>query len=131
MIRRKLQQFMIGRYGSDQLNRALIVVYFILALVNILVDSLVLYTLTMVMLGYCLFRMLSRNYNARRKENALYLKKARPVLCWIQTKKCMMTDKEHRYFRCPKCGQPLRVPRGRGAITVSCRNCGNRFKEKS
>ena len=40
-------------------------------------------------------------------------------------------DKEHRYFRCPNCGQYLRVPRGKGKINVTCRNCGASFEEKS
>ena len=29
------------------------------------------------------------------------------------------------------CGQQLRVPRGRGKITVTCRSCGASFQEKS
>ena len=40
-------------------------------------------------------------------------------------------DKDHRYFKCPNCGQQLRVPRGKGKITVTCRNCGVSFEEKS
>jgi len=40
-------------------------------------------------------------------------------------------DKEHCYFKCPNCGQQLRVPRGKGKITVTCRSCGAVFEEKS
>lgn len=36
-------------------------------------------------------------------------------------------DREHRYFRCPKCGQTVRVPRGRGKINIRCPRCNERF----
>ena len=42
-----------------------------------------------------------------------------------------MKDREHRYFKCPSCGQQMRVPRGKGRITVHCRSCGATFEEKS
>lgn len=131
MIRSKIQQFMQGRYGNDQLNQGLAMLALILALINLVVDSALLYAISLLPIGFCFFRMLSRNYGARRQENVIFLKKARPAKTWVHTKKMMMTDKEHRYFKCPKCGQQLRVPRGRGNITVSCRSCGNRFHEKS
>ena len=40
-------------------------------------------------------------------------------------------DPDHRYFKCPNCGQQMRVPRGKGRITVHCRSCGATFEEKS
>lgn len=40
-------------------------------------------------------------------------------------------DKEHKYFKCPKCKARLRVPKGRGRITVTCPRCGNKFDKKS
>ena len=36
-----------------------------------------------------------------------------------------------RFYRCPKCGQQLRVPRGRGKISITCPKCGNQFIKKS
>ena len=35
------------------------------------------------------------------------------------------------YYRCPKCRQKLRVPRGRGRIQISCPRCGTQFIKKS
>lgn len=40
-------------------------------------------------------------------------------------------DREHKYFRCPNCGQMLRVPKGKGKISISCRNCGTTFQKKT
>ncbi len=130
MIRNAIQRFMYGRYGSDQLNIALIVAYLVLYFLTIIFDSTVLYVLSLVLVGLSLFRTLSRNYPARRKENVKFLKVAGPALSWCHTRRCMMKDHDHRYFKCPQCGQQLRVPKGRGTINVRCR-CGHQFQEKS
>ncbi len=131
MIRNAIQRFMYGRYGSDQLNICLVVSYLVLYFLSAIFRSQIFHMLSLAVVGVCLFRTLSRNYPARRKENAQFLKIAGPALSWLRTKRCMMKDHDHRYFRCPKCGQQLRVPKGKGNITVSCRSCGNRFQEKS
>ena len=39
--------------------------------------------------------------------------------------------KVYHYYRCPKCRQKLRVPRGRGRIQISCPRCGTQFIKKS
>ena len=39
--------------------------------------------------------------------------------------------KVYRYFRCPRCRQQLRVPRGRGRISITCPKCGTSFIKKS
>ena len=75
------------------------------------------------------YRILSRQYAKRRAENARFLTAAGPAIRWWRMQRTIRRDKEHRYFKCPNCGQYLRVPRGKGKITVNCRNCG--FEEKS
>ena len=40
-------------------------------------------------------------------------------------------DREHRYFDCPKCRQPVRVPRGKGKIMITCPKCKERFQRKT
>lgn len=39
--------------------------------------------------------------------------------------------KKYKVVKCPKCGQKLRLPRGKGKIVVTCRKCLNEFKMKS
>ena len=131
MIRNAIQRFMYGRYGNDQLNLFLAVVYLLLYLVFMFTRLELLYVISFVLLGAVLLRMLSRNIERRRMENARFMRAAGPVLSWLRLRRTIRRDKEHVYFKCPSCGQRLRVPRGRGKITVTCRACGASFQEKS
>ena len=131
MIRNAIQRFMYGRYGTDQLNLALLVLYLVLYLVSALFRLEILYWLSLAVLFLLLFRTLSRNAARRRAENSKFLQVAGPVMRWWRFQRTVHRDKEHRYFKCPNCGQQLRVPRGKGKITVTCRSCGAVFQEKS
>ena len=131
MIRRALVGFMAGRYGGDQLNAFLIVLYVVLYVVFLLTHMLVFELLALVCVICCLYRSLSRRLERRRAENTKFLQAVRPVVRWWSGFNARMRDKEHRYFKCPNCGQQMRVPRGKGRITVHCRSCGAVFEEKS
>ena len=131
MIRNAIHRLMYGRYGTDQLNLALIVLYVLLYVVSLFTGLILLYWLAMVLVFLTLFRTLSRNLSQRRAENAKFLRLFSPVTRWLRLRRTIRRDKEHRYFECPGCGQQLRVPRGKGKITVTCRGCGASFQEKS
>ena len=131
MIRNAIQRFMYGRYGNDQLNLFLIGAYLLLYLLYAFTRFVPLYWLSLVLLFVALFRLLSRNHPRRREENTKFMRAAGPILQWLRLQRTIHKDKEHRYFKCPNCGQQLRVPRGKGRITVTCRGCGASFQEKS
>ena len=40
-------------------------------------------------------------------------------------------DRKHKYFECPKCRQPVRVPRGKDKIAVTCPKCKEKCILKS
>ncbi len=131
MLRGWIQRFMYGRYGTDQLNQCLLVTYLVLLLAHLLLGWQLLYLLSLAAAVLLLLRTLSRNLAARRAENTRFLKWSAPAVRWLRLRRTMSRDKEHRYFKCPHCNQYLRVPRGKGKITVTCRSCGLRFQEKS
>ena len=131
MIRRKLQQFMMGRAGGDQLSLTLLGSSIVFNLLSSLLDLGIFYWLSMICMCYALFRMLSRNVSKRRAENARFLTLIRPLKRRAASLRNQMKDKEHRYFRCPNCKQQMRVPKGKGRIQVTCRSCGVTFEEKS
>ena len=131
MIRNALQRFMYGRYGNDQLNMVLVLLSLALYLVFVVTSWTLLYAVSFMLMAAALFRCLSRNYDRRRAENGKFLSLVQPVTRWYRLRRTIRRDKDHCYFKCPNCGQQLRVPRGKGRITVTCRGCGASFQEKS
>ena len=131
MIRQALARFMSGRYGMDQLNTFLMVLYLLLYVVFLFVRWFPLELLALVLLIITLIRMMSRKHDRRRAENAKFLQITRPMTRKLKNLRVRLKDREHRYFKCPGCGQQMRVPRGKGRITVHCRSCGATFEEKS
>ncbi len=121
-----LRRFMAGRYGSDKLNQWLLggsIVLIVLGLIGNRSGSAVLSVLSLlayVPLIWSIVRMYSRNIEARRRENAAFLR----FLTRIK-------DRQHRYYACPKCRQTVRVPRGRGKINIRCPKCGEQFVKKT
>ena len=131
MLFQKFQQFMYGRYGGDTFSLVLLVI----ALVLSLIGGLFFWPVTLladVVYIYVLFRMFSKNIPARQREYYAFLKVWEPVKKWFRFQKQKFDQRgTYRYFKCPNCGQYLRVPRGKGKITVNCRNCGASFEERS
>ena len=130
-MRNAIQRFMYGRYGNDQFGFFLLGLSVALSLLATILDLGILNLLAEVVIFYALFRMLSRNTYKRREENNKFLRKVNPFLKWFRLQQTMRKDKAHRYFKCPNCSQYLRVPRGKGKITVTCRSCRASFQEKS
>ena len=133
-FRQRIQQFMYGRYGYDQLGRALIFAALACLVLGMLFRPL--YPLFLLgqyaALIWCIFRLLSRNTYKRQQENAWYLRKEQAVRRWFRSLKDRWQQrKEYKFFRCPSCHALLRVPKGKGKLLLTCRKCGNRFEGKS
>ena len=126
-----LRRLMYGRYGTDQLNFFLLALYFVFYLLSAVTGWTILAAFGIVLLLFTVFRMMSRKIDRRRAENAKFLSLIRPAVQWFKLRRTIRRDKEHRYFKCPHCGQHLRVPRGKGKITITCRSCGTTFQKKS
>ena len=123
-LRSGLQHFMAGRYGTDKLNTAILTVGVICSLavifIRLPVVDLVLTSISYGLMFWAIFRMLSRNTYKRYQENRKYLR-------FLER----MKDREHRYFDCPRCRQPVRVPRGKGKIAITCPKCKEKFIKKT
>ena len=114
MVMNFIRKLMYGRYGSDQLSFFLLVVYIVLILLSGLPHLEVLSWLALAVLLWDLFRMFSRRIHRRRAEKSRFLALAGPAITLAADAPYHPPGKEHRYFKCPNCGQYLRVPRGRG-----------------
>ena len=128
-----LRRFLYGRYGSDQLNMAILVAAVLVSLTNSVLtvflrestvySGIVAPILSVIVYGlliYSFFRMFSRNIYKRQRENRRFTQ------LWMRLK-----DRNNRYFRCPNCKQTVRVPRGRGKICIRCPKCGEKFTRKT
>ena len=119
-----LRRFMQGRYGTDKLNTAILLVGLGASLLQLIVPGAwtrwVMMVFSYVCLGWAIFRMLSRNTYKRYQENRKYLR----FLDRIK-------DKSHRYLDCPRCRQAVRVPKGKGKISITCPKCGEKFVKKT
>ena len=84
-----------------------------------------------VVLVYLLIRLFSKNQQKRQVENARFIALFRSIFRWFRGRKVLQTDKEFYYFKCPTCGQSMRLPRGLGKVEITCRSCASRFETKS
>lgn len=118
------RRFMQGRYGTDKLNTAILVTGVVACLLSVMVRlplvNWLLTVLSYVLMGWAIFRMLSRNTYKRYQENRKYLR-------FLERFK----DRQHKYFDCPRCRQPVRVPRGKGRISITCPKCKEKFIKKT
>ena len=119
-----LQHFFVGRYGHDKLNMVILSAGLVLCVIGMFVQNvtvdLILTLGSYVMLIWSMVRCFSRDTYKRYQENRRFL------LMLDQIK-----DKNNRYFSCPKCKQMVRVPRGKGKISITCPKCAEKFIKKT
>ena len=128
-FKNKVAQFMYGRYGTDQLYIALIVLYFVLIVVNAFIGSVIIRGLMSAILILIIFRALSRNIYKRNMENEKFMKFFKPVKAKGNFELRRIKEiKTHRFRKCPHCKKMLRLKRVRGKHTVKCPSCNKEFK---
>ncbi len=129
----RLASFFYGRYGNDKFNIALLILYLILAVVNIIVRNLfatsIFFLFQWTVLFMVLFRALSRNIPARRRENEWFERNFSGLIAWFKLLLRRIKDfKYKRYRRCPHCKAVVRLPKRRGKHNVKCPSCNTNFK---
>ena len=132
-----LRRVMAGRYGNDQLGNFLFAVYLLLFVLQLVFRPTVIRPVCILLSYFVIilyfFRCLSRNIYKRQMENQKFLKAWNPVKNYF--KFCRLRMKERsgtkKLYRCPKCHQTIRVPKGRGKIAISCPKCRFEFIKKT
>lgn len=130
--RDKLARFMMGRYGIDSFSKTLIYGSLIIYILNIFIQNDIISMIAMAALIYSYFRMFSRNVYKRANENQMYLMKTQKLRMSLDKyKRQFQSRKTHHIYKCPNCKQKIRVPKGKGRISIHCPKCNNDFIKKS
>ena len=122
--RERFQNFMAGRYGQDELSHFLLVV----TLIVIIIAGL--------LLVWVYVRMLSKDTARRAEENRRYLDVKDRVVSFFKGfgsrgRHDSSAQADFRIYRCPKCGQKIRIPKGHGMVEITCPKCRTRFRKRT
>lgn len=119
-----LRRFMEGRYGTDRLNMVILCTGLAASILSSLLKvsglNVIFWLLSYGLMFWAIWRSLSRNTYKRYQENRKFMQ----IVDRIK-------DRQHRYFDCPKCRQTVRVPRGKGKISITCPRCREKFVKKT
>ncbi len=122
--------FMVGRYGFDELNRALVIgslFFLVLSMFGLDFLSYVAFALIVVATA----RSLSRNIDKRMEENVKYLQfSQKPRELWNQLDQRWINRKTTAYIKCPSCKKTFTVPKGKGTIRATCPYCHEQSQHK-
>ena len=140
----RLRRFFSERYGGDPLNTVLSgfsLVSFLTGLIVVTalnnragtILGAVFYLIALAALVFAAFRSLSRNKSARRAEYEWYRSRVSAPIARRKKEAAARRAQRatHRFYRCPKCRQTVRVPRGKGKIRITCPKCGETFIKKT
>ncbi|GAB6170493.1 Zn-finger containing protein [Clostridium carnis] len=139
-------KFLQGTYGVDLLSIVLLIIGSLLG--NWYYTSIFGY----ILIFLSIFRALSKDIFSRKRElikfttliNRLLgrfgksLPHQLPILnlnniffLFDKVKYYFSQKNQFKITKCPKCGQKLRLPRGKGKIIVTCKNCSTKFDLKT
>ncbi|MFL0196801.1 hypothetical protein ACJDU8_14725 [Clostridium sp. WILCCON 0269] len=122
----RISYYFKDSYGIDTLSKHLYIAGLVLFLLRPA------YTLGFVFIIYSSWRCLSKNKYKRYRELQAYENFISPIIYRFKGfGNSMNQNKYYKIFKCPNCKQKLRVPKKKGRITITCKNCGTSFKGKS
>lgn len=124
-MKEKIQRFMQGRYGVDELGRFMTLMSLVLIVLELITRSAIFGLIFWVNFILIYYRMFSRQYGKRQQENQKFL------TARYQWKTKWYQFKTYHIYKCPSCGQKIRIPRGKGKIMVRCPKCTTEFQKRS
>lgn len=127
------RKFMIGRYGVvDELSKLIFGIGIILTIFTMFFNSTILRLLATIFPIIFMYRTLSKDVRKRYGENGRFLRSWNSAKSKVRNKtKRIKGLKDYKYFNCVKCDQSLRVPRGKGRISITCPKCKTTMIKKS
>lgn len=130
-MREKLQRFFYGRYGTDDFNKFLFYAELVLLVITFFFRNIVIEILFYFVIILYLYRSLSKNIVARSIENQKFIKIKSKITHRFKAIQKNFQEKDYKHFVCPNCSQIVRVPKGKGNITITCPSCRKQFDKRS
>jgi len=131
-LRERMAVFMQGRYGMDQLGKVLTYGTVIVLLLSMMLHVQLLYIVGIIVLILSYFRIFSRNIGKRYEENQKFVNWRYKLTSKMSRFKGGIKDRKvYRIFNCPNCNQKIRVPKGKGKISIKCPKCRIEFIKKT
>ena len=154
-FRDRFTRFMYGRNGSDNFNRFLMYVELICFVLGLILGMFTswgswFYYITIALIIYMYFRMFSKNISKRKKENEAYLRIKFKITEFFRQRRQGRSaggfsgfnfgrkknseinyDSMFKIYKCPTCGQKIRVPKGKGKILITCPRCKGEFIKRT
>lgn len=127
-----LQKIMKGRNGGDQLCMGLLLLSFFISLIAGYLKQPIINYVSYIPFLICVYRMFSKDIEKRRMENYKFMIAISPLYSWFKKSSKRVKDmKTHKYYKCPNCKQKLRLPKGKGKISITCTKCKTKFVKKT
>lgn len=134
-----LQNIMQQANPIDQLSRFLLQAGAVIGIIGILLRHDLILWLGFGLIIWMYVRTFSRDKAKFYKQNQQYLAQKARVTGFFnlnkqkidKKKKRAEQKKTHRFYNCPECKQQVRIPKGRGKVTITCPSCGTKFVKKS
>ncbi|PXV84607.1 hypothetical protein C8E03_12410 [Lachnotalea glycerini] len=131
-MKEKIRHFMAGRYGVDELTRFILLLDCLLMVFSLLLRNSVMNFICIFLILLCYLRMFSKNYSQRFKENQMYLKYYdRFANKYASVKYAIQQHGIYHIYKCPSCKQKIRIPKGKGKISITCPKCNKQFIKHS
>ncbi len=128
----RFQQFMIGRYGFDELGKFTAIVSLAGYALSALLGISALHMVSSLLLIWTYFRFFSKKIYKRREELNKYLVIKNKAMGKFRLKQQMWRERNvYRYFKCPKCKSVWRYPKGIGKIEITCKNCKTKMIKRT
>lgn len=119
-------------YGYDALSKFLFAITLILIFINLIAGSSIISLIVLILLIYCYYRLLSKNIPQRYKENEQFVIHKNRVISFFKNFRYNAEQaKNYHIYKCPSCGQKIRIPRGKGNIMIRCPKCRIEFKKRA
>lgn len=119
-LKEYINRLLQGRHGLDDLGKMLIGLSLVLYIFGIALQSEFIFSVSLLVLIFCLYRIFSRQHWDRSEENRKYMS-------YIKLWKLRYEYRKYsRIYMCKRCGKYIRVPKGKGKIQVTCTACGDK-----